>query len=278
MLEKFMDYYRNLDITINNNIRNEKVAVIVEPRKHKYLIPVIKQVMSSFDNTWNLRIFGSDMNETYVKENIKGNYTFINMGINDLISPDAYSLLLQSKHFWNKIKEEHIIIFQTDSFIINNDYEIPTKYPYLGARYMYLYDGERVEAVNPIKGNDPMCGGFSYRQKSAMIDCINNVTYDDIIQYRSSNNLSNAHFIDEFIIAEDVFFEHASVILGYPSPSHTVQDEPSKFCVNHLYSMYDINPLTAFGIHPFDKFQKHNIDYICGELLKMRCRNEGREE
>ena len=62
MLEKFMDYYRNLDITINNNIQNEKVAVIVEPRKHKYLIPVIKQVMSKFDNTWNLRIFGSDMN------------------------------------------------------------------------------------------------------------------------------------------------------------------------------------------------------------------------
>ena len=31
MLEKFMDYYRNLDITINN-IQNEKVAVIVEPR------------------------------------------------------------------------------------------------------------------------------------------------------------------------------------------------------------------------------------------------------
>jgi len=268
MLEKFMDYYRNLDITINNNIQNEKVAVIVEPRKHKYLIPVIKQVMSKFDNTWNLRIFGSDMNETYVKENIKGNYEFINMGINDLISPDAYSLLLQSKHFWNKIKEEHIIIFQTDSFIINNRYEIPTKYSYLGARYCYYYDGERFDAVNPIKGDDPMCGGFSYRKKSAMIDCINNVTNDDIIQYRSSNNLHNAHFINKFIIPEDVFFEHALVILGYPSPSHTVQDESSNFCINHLYSMYDINPLSAFGIHPFDKFQKPDIDYICGELLK----------
>jgi len=269
MLEKFMNYYRNLDITINNNIQNEKVAVIVEPRKHKYLIPVIKQVMSSFDNTWNLRIFGSDMNETYVRENIKGNYTFINMGINDLISPDAYSLLLQSKHFWNKITEEHIIIFQTDSFIINNDYEIPTKYPYLGARYRYYNeDNERVDLVNPIKGNDPMCGGFSYRQKSAMIDCINNVTYDDIIQYRTSNNLSNALFINKFIIPEDVFFENALTVLGYPSHSHTVQDESSNFCVGVLYNIYYIHTFTAFGIHPFDKFPKHDIDYICGELLK----------
>lgn len=268
MLEKFMDYYRHLDITINNNIQNEKVAVIVEPRKHKYLIPVIKQVMSNFDKTWNLQIFGSDMNETYVKENIKGNYEFINMGINDLISSDAYSLLLESKHFWNKIKEEHIIIFQTDSFIINNNYEIPTKYPYLGAQYRYYYAGQQFDAVNPIKGIDAMCGGFSYRKRSAMIDCINNVTNDDITQYRSSNNLSNAHFINKFIIPEDVFFEHALVILGYISPSHTVQDESSRFCINYLYAMYDIDPLTAFGIHPFDKFPKHEIDYICGELLK----------
>jgi hypothetical protein len=185
-----------------------------------------------------------------------------------LISPDAYSLLLQSKHFWNKITEEHIIIFQTDSFIINNDYEIPTKYPYLGAQYMYYYAGKQFDAVNPIKGIDPMCGGFSYRQKSAMIDCINNVTYDDIIQYRTSNNLSNALFINKFIIPEDVFFENALTVLGYPSPSHTVQDESSNFCVGVLYNIYDIHPLTAFGIHPFDKFPKHDIDYICGELLK----------
>lgn len=263
-----MDYYRHLDITINNNIQNEKVAVIVEPRKHKYLIPVIKQVMSNFDKTWNLQIFGSDMNETYVKENIKGNYEFINMGINDLISPDAYSLLLQSKQFWNKIKEEHIIIFQTDSFIINNNYDIPTKYPYLGARYTHYYAGKRFDAVNPIKGIDAMCGGFSYRKRSAMIDCINNVTNDGIMQYRSSNNLSNALFINKFIIPEDVFFEHALAILGYISPPQAVQDESSNFCINYLYAMYDINPLTAFGIHPFDKFPKHEIDYICGELLK----------
>ena len=269
-----MDYYRNLDITINNNIQNDKVAVIVEPRNHKYLIPVIKQVMSNFDNTWNLRIFGSDMNETYVNENIKGNYEFINMGINDLISPAAYSLLLQSKHFWNKIKEEHIIIFQTDSFIINNNYEIPTKYPYLGARYTMELNGKPVNQNGPTKSNDAMCGGFSYHRKSAMIDCINNVTYDDIIQYRTSNDLCNAYFDDEFIIPEDAFFENALTILGYPSPPQTFQDEPAKFCVNHqylIYHQYPIsknNPLTAFGIHPFDRFQKPDIDYICGELLK----------
>ena len=124
MFETFMKYYENLDIIINNNENNDQVAVIVEPRNHEYLIPIIKQVMSKIGDRWNLQIFGSNMNEKTVKEKIKGNYKFINMEINDLISPAAYSLLLQSSQFWNNIKEEHILIFQTDSFVINinNDF------------------------------------------------------------------------------------------------------------------------------------------------------------
>lgn len=57
MLETFMNYYEKLDITINNDENNEQIAVIVEPRNHKYLIPVIKQVMSKLGNTWNLQIY-----------------------------------------------------------------------------------------------------------------------------------------------------------------------------------------------------------------------------
>ena len=276
MFETFIKYYENLDININNNENNNQVAVIVEPRNHEYLIPIIKQVMSKIGNEWNLQIFGSSMNEKTVKEKIKGNYKFINMEINDLISPAAYSLLLQSSQFWNQIKEEHILIFQTDSFVINinNDYRIPTNYPYLGARYRFHdNNGIRLDISNPIIGIDPMCGGFSYRKKSAMIDCINNVTYDNIIQYRASNNLPNYLFINKFIIPEDVFFENALTVLGYPSPLHTIQDEPSKFCVNHLHNIYNIHPLTAFSIHPFDRFNKETLDYICGELLKKHAIN-----
>ena len=280
MLETFMNYYEKLDITINNDENNEKIAVIVEPRNHKYLIPVIKQVMSKLGNTWNLQIFGSDMNEKLVRENIKGNYKFINMGINDLVSPSVYSLLLQSTQFWDKIKEEHIIIFQTDSFIvnINDDYKIPTKYGFLGAKYnhgRYIND-KHIDYVEPLPNTCNLNGGFSYRKKSVMLDCINKVSYDDIIQHRKSHNLPNELFLEKwFIIPEDVFFCNAMVVLGYDYPL-TLEEEIT-FCINH-FSMdtrrhLNINPLTCLGIHPFDRFKKTDIDYICGELLKRDAVN-----
>ena len=43
MFETFMKYYENLDIIINNDENNDQVAVIVEPRNHEYLIPVINK-------------------------------------------------------------------------------------------------------------------------------------------------------------------------------------------------------------------------------------------
>jgi len=266
MLSKFMEYYKQLDITITNNERNEKVAVIVEPRKHEYIIPVIKQVMSKFDDSWNLRVFGSDMNEAHIKENIKGNYAFINIGINDLVSPDAYSLLLQSPQFWNKIKEENIIIFQTDSFIINNNYEIPTQYGFLGAYYYVSHIFDNIEVASPLPGVPNICGGFSYRKKSVMIDCVNNVTYDDIIEHRKTHNLDIRIFINRFILPEDCFFHNAMVVLGYDIPMNTTV--ASEFCINTLYKQLNIDPLSTFGIHPFDKFDKQDIDNICGELLR----------
>lgn len=135
MTDNFFDYYENIDINLSLN-NNNKVAIIVEPRKHKYLIGVIKNVMSCLGEEWNLHIFGSDNNESFIKENINGNYTFTNLKILDL-NQTSYSLLLQSLCFWEQIKEENIIIFQVDSFINNKNYLIPLHYGFLGAMYQY---------------------------------------------------------------------------------------------------------------------------------------------
>lgn len=279
MFETFMNYYENLNIIINNNENKNQVAVIVEPRNHEYLIPIIKQVMSKIGDRWNLQIFGSSMNERIIKEKIKGNYKFINMQIDDLISPATYSLLLQSSQFWNQIKEEHILIFQTDSFVlnINNDYKIPTKYGFLGAKYDFglFIDNKHVDTVEPILNSRSMNGGFSYRQKSVMLECINKVSYADIIEYRKINNMTNLTIENHFIIPEDVFFCNALVILGYDYPTGFAGE--INFCIDHFLwyshkSLYT-NPLTVFGIHPFNKFKKEDLDYICGELLKKDAIN-----
>ena len=279
MIDKFLKYYEKLDIAINNNITNDKVAVIIEPRNHKYLIGVIKQVMSKLGDSWNLRIFGSDKNEANIKENIKGTYKFINMRIDDFVSPDAYSLFMQSKQFWDKIAEEHILIFQTDSFILSNNYGIPLQYGFIGAPYFYgVHDnsGNFIDIITPVKGGYNINGGFSYRNKQIMLDCINKVTNNDIINYRKQHGLNVDYFIDRLIIPEDVFFMNAMAALKYPLPTGALNDnmECMKFCINHLQPGYinsDCELINAgtkpFGIHPFDKFNKDVLNNLCIDSL-----------
>ena len=279
MIDKFFKYYENLDIVINNNDNSAKSAVIIEPRNHKHLIGVIKQVMSKLGDTWNLRIFGSDKNEANIKENIKGTYTFINMHIDDFVSPDAYSLFMQSKQFWDKIAEEHIIIFQTDSFILSNNYGIPLQYGFIGAPYFYGYNihsDDRIDINAPIKGGYNINGGFSYRNKKVMLDCINNVTTNDIINYRKKHDLHFEYFIDRVIIPEDVFFINAMAVLNYPIPvgSNGDHNECIQFCLNNFNEnlINANNELIStgnkpFGIHPFDKFNKDILDQLCIDSL-----------
>jgi FkbM family methyltransferase len=279
MIDKFFNYYEKLDIVINNNVSSNKVAVIIEPRDHKYLIGVIKQTMDKLGDTWNLRIFGSDKNEANIKENIKGTYTFVNMHIDDFVSPDAYSLFMQSKQFWDKIAEEHVLIFQTDSFILSNNYCIPLKYGFIGAPYFWghiIHPDTIIDIIAPAKCGFSINGGFSYRNKNTMLECINKVSNNDIINYRKQHGLNINFFIDRVIIPEDVFFNNAMALLNYPIPvgSADREKECMEFCISqsHAESINANNELIStgtkpFGIHPFDKFNKEVLDRLCIDAL-----------
>jgi FkbM family methyltransferase len=279
MIDKFFEYYEKLDIVINNNINNVKVAVIIEPSNHKYLVGVIKHVMNKLDDTWNLRIFGSDKNVAKIKENIKGTYTFINMHIDDFVSPDAYNLLMQSKQLWNTIVEEHILIFQTNSFILSNNYGIPLQYGFIGACYsvgMCDICGNFIDINAPVKSGYNINGGFSYRNKKVMLDCINKVTNNDIINYRKQHGLNIDFFIDRLIIPENVFFANAMAILKHPIPVGSIYEKTvcMNFCI-HEYNEDSINVnneiiitgTKPFGIHQIDKFNKEVLDRLCIDAL-----------
>jgi hypothetical protein len=244
-MDSFFEYYSTLNIIIDNNPNNNNVAVIVEPRKHKYLLGVIKNVMSNLDESWNLHIFGSDNNEEHIKNNILGNFKFTNLQINDL-NQISYSLLFQSLAFWENIIEENILIFQTDSFINNPNYKIPFEYGFIGATYNYGYSTNDIyiDIVCPKGYNYNLSGGFSFRHKSLMIECIKNVSLNDIIEYRKKNNLNIELFINKYILLEDNFFINAIVILGYELPSQQICND---FC-----SQQTIN-YNSFGVHGFDK-------------------------
>ena len=180
-------------------VKSENCAVIVEPREHEMIEPVIRNVMSNLledhgnysAQKWNLHIFCGNKNHEYIK-NLFPNWDIeiTNLEVNNL-SQDQYSHLLKSKDFWDKINAENILIFQLDSFVLN-DFNI---YKYLDFSFVgspYNWDPDRhlgtmTERLAPPGYPVNMNGGFSFRKKSSMLRCISEVSPGDILKWREEN-------------------------------------------------------------------------------------------
>lgn len=267
-MEKYLD-------TQNQNSKNnyfnyteecDHVAVIIEPRKHKWLEYVIRNVMYNLPDDWNLHIFTYDID--HVKE-LFPHCTFKTTKIDsDNFSPSEYNALVKSIDFWNKIDEEHVLIFQTDSIIMNkmNNLDEFLHFSFIGGLYYYItsetllkqYPGKIVghirnpNQINPIfqihLANSPIKhysinGGFSLRKKSAMIECIKKITDNDIVNYRKKYYMNMLSFFGQNI-GEDLYFQHALEILGHDKS--LTMDICRKFCENLAGEEFHKN---SFGLH-----------------------------
>lgn len=250
------------------NHKNNKIAIIIEPRKHSLLQSVVYNIMSNLGSEWNLQICSYDLN--YV-ENLFLNSTFkwYPLSKNNL-TPAEYNKMLMSKNFWNLINEEHILIFQTDSMILNkyssNDLNYFMNFDYIGGIYWnklnlnynninICYTG----FTNSPKRNFSICGGFTYRKKRVMLDCLEKVSVKDIIKYRKQYCM-NTHFYNEQTIGEDIYFQHACELLDYNLP---YLEDCDLFCENLCTEQFNKK---SFGIH---NLKKHIIDnYVDSKNFK----------
>ena len=249
--------------------KNDKVAVIVEPRKLEIFPYIVYNVMYNLGPEWNLHVFAHD--EEFIKKCLPISLFSYKLSImlKDNLTSNEYNGMFKSVEFWNSIKEENILIFQTDSFILNpipNIYKY-LQYPYIGGVYQYSCP-EKMLIKDEIKGypfdwllhsnqvqlnNTPyhhysICGGFSLRKKSAMIDCIHKVDKQQIIDYRNKFAMNtNYYAYENHEIGEDTFFQHALEMLNYELPKI---DTCIDFCEN-LSGAYINNK--AFGIHNINK-------------------------
>ena len=127
---------------------HELAAVIVDTRRLS-LYQVITEHLFYLPKYTKLYIFSSEDNR-HLEEML--NCEFHVVEVNDI---RGYNKLLKSKNFWNKIKEENILIFQEDSRLLREGIEEFYKYDYIGATWDFY----------PFVGN----GGLSFRHKSAML-------------------------------------------------------------------------------------------------------------
>jgi hypothetical protein len=197
----------------HNRPSNNRVAVIVEPRRHHMLAKVIRNFMYHLGKNWNLHIFTSVGNTDWIKKQFDECSFRVTPIDRENLTTTEYSSLLMDLTFWQMIPEENILLFQTDCILFRDGMDTwfdnnECIFDYVGANYY-----NPVHTIPDIGG---IQGGLSLRKKSVMIDCINRITVKNINTYRSANGLIPIY---DMVIAEDVFFTHACFILKKKLPT-----------------------------------------------------------
>jgi len=216
----------------NNGLNSGKFCVIVEPRQHPNLIPVIKNFMHLLQ--WGLIVCHGPDNEAFVKDGLKDAFShhddvhYVRMAQPNLTKQE-YSAMLCNPLFWQCLldgfKCEHALIFQCDTLLLKPIEAAFLKYDYVGApwsdRGMYATLPPNNRRVRLTVGN----GGLSLRNVRTMLAITRKYPYP-----HASG------------VPEDVYFSHWLKVheTEYWVPT---SEEASAFAMEHVH-----NP-DAAGLH-----------------------------
>ena len=135
-------------------------AVIVEPRRHPALAFVLKNMATWLPDGWKILVFHGNTNGEFVQDIIE-DMEFpsrflkpISLDVDNLTIAQ-YNSMMMSSAFYKCIPTETMLIFQTDTMILE-----PT---YLSAFLSYDYVGA------PWKSGGVGNGGLSVRKKTKML-------------------------------------------------------------------------------------------------------------
>ena len=220
MIEINCQYYLNkyLDkkISYSHKENSKNLMLIIETRLSLNLVLVIKNAIEKLPN-FNLMLMSTKPVIEYVKNEF-GNIPYTAVLNKSKINLQEYSELLRSPLLWNSIKEERVLVFQSDTLILRNISE--NEFPSLSMLGAVCVDFENEDKFI-------MNGGFSFRDKKLMKDLCNNKIITSKI--------------------EDIFFTE-QIRKFYPEllPS---MNECNDFAIESIG-----NKLKAKGIHGTDKY------------------------
>ena len=235
VLRRQCAYLRDNGQIHENRPENTKSAVIVEPRRHELLEPVIRNVMHFLPEDWNLTVICGSDNEEWIRARLPGwKVRYVNLGVENL-TPELHNRLLQQPSFWETVREEALLVFQTDSCLLR---PIPahmmTAYDFLGA--WTLNPHEQAPIAPGVMGG--FNGGLSLRSRRAMLDITRNVDHDSIDSWRRDRGLQTLPSMTYFgEIAEDIYFVHGCCMLGKRLPD---RDTACAFSTEAVYSVDSI--------------------------------------
>jgi hypothetical protein len=212
----------------HNELTNQnKMAVIIDPRYDNLMEAVILNFMHFMvPEGWLFTIISAEQHKQAIQQRFPqalfmelDNRLLYNQPNSDTqdqpqpqLSIQNYNAILTSPEFWNQIPCENITIFQKDCVMYRMfSEEWPIKYAYSGARCFNTLDSSLNQGI--------INGGFSIRNKTAMLNCIQHITWETIELYRKNNFTCHQYFPLEKK-NEDVFFTYACEILHYPLPQN----------------------------------------------------------
>ena len=152
-------------------------AILIEPRCHPAMSLVLHNFAKNLSDEWNILILHGNLNIDYVNNIVntelpeyKARIAAINLNVNNLTTPE-YNILFKTEKFYQYIPSEIFLIFQTDTFIIEENKELINEfleYDYVGAPWGETYLPEySIHEYNAV-GN----GGLSLRKKSKMLQIL----------------------------------------------------------------------------------------------------------
>lgn len=217
--------------------------VIVEPRQHELLQYVCENYDRIMDSSWDLYVFHGKSNGDFAKEatkNINKRRVYLLPLETDNLTGEEYNTLFKQSSFWNQVKAENILVFQTDSVLCGaSKYTIYdfTKYDYIGCE---SYDGVIGNSKGAWGNKDPEeyltthfygIGGLSFRTKSFMMKCI-----------RDNPDVRTTY-------PEDVFFSNC-VAKSNRRPAEGA--DLAKFCTQRKFTQ------ESFGAHKLTDMKRKN--------------------
>jgi len=242
----------------NSRLNAGKFCVIVEPRQHPNLIPVIKNFMYLLQHTgWGLVVYHGPDNVRFVKDGLKDALSeievhYVRMAQSNLTTRE-YSAMLGNPMFWQCLldgfKCEHALIFQCDALLLKGCDVIDSfiKYDYVGAPWP---DGGIYAALPPngrrVRFNVGN-GGLSLRNVRAMLAITRKYPYPH----------------DMGGVPEDVYFSHWLKVHEheYWLPS---TEEASAFAMEHVH-----NP-NAAGLHAPSPALRVECEAMIMDAMKMK--------
>jgi len=214
--QNYLNQFTNKKITFNHKDDAKNLMLIVETRLSLNLILVIKNAIQKLPN-FNLMLISTKPIIEYV-QNVFGKISNTAIINKSKISLLEYSDLLRSPELWKSIKEERVLVFQSDALILRKISETEFSNLSMLGPVCVNFDDEKKFIMN---------GGFSFRDKKLMLElCKNEIITSKI---------------------EDIFFTE-QIRKFYPELMPSM-NECNDFAIESAG-----NKFKAKGIHGTDKY------------------------